>query len=298
MSLRIGYVPEHFSTPLYFAQKHFGLDVKQISFPAGTGHMITSLRSKEIDVAIGLTEGWIAGLGRGNLEGDGGYRLVGSYVDTPLCWAISTGSQRSLSSVAALKGTKCGVSRIGSGSYVMSYALALEQGWLSENSSTPPFEFEPLENFEILRKAVNDETVDFFMWENFTSKKYYQNGEIKKIGEIYTPWPSWMIVASTAISTSDPRIEELFDKLDKGIRYFNNNQEEAVKFISTSLDYSAEDARDWLKTVRFSNQTKGVELDDVQKTYDTLNKAGILSADGLKADQMVAIQRVARNETS
>jgi hypothetical protein len=47
--------------------------------------MITSLRSGEIDVGIGLTEGWVAGLGKQDVEGDGGYRIVGTYVETPLC---------------------------------------------------------------------------------------------------------------------------------------------------------------------------------------------------------------------
>lgn len=83
--LRIGFVPEHFSTPLHFAQKHFGLDATLIPFPSGTGHMITALRAGEIDVGIGLTEGWVAGLGKGDMEGDGGYRIVGTYVDSPLC---------------------------------------------------------------------------------------------------------------------------------------------------------------------------------------------------------------------
>lgn len=88
-SLRIGYVPEHFSTPLYFAQKHFGLDAELIPFPSGTGHMVTAIRAGEIDVAVGLTEGWIAGLGKEGVEDDGGYRLVGTYVETPLCKSSS-----------------------------------------------------------------------------------------------------------------------------------------------------------------------------------------------------------------
>ena len=85
--LRIGYVPEHFSTPLHFAQVHYDLDAELIAFPSGTGHMVAALRSGEIDVGIGLTEGWVAGLGKGTEAeiGDGGYRLVGTYVETPLC---------------------------------------------------------------------------------------------------------------------------------------------------------------------------------------------------------------------
>jgi len=83
--LKVGYVPEHFSTPLHFATKHFGLTAELIPFPSGTGHMITSIRAGEIDVAIGLTEGWVAGLGKDDIEGDGGYKIVGTYVQTPLC---------------------------------------------------------------------------------------------------------------------------------------------------------------------------------------------------------------------
>ena len=47
--------------------------------------MITAIRAGEIDVGIGLTEGWIAGLGKDDVKDDGGYRLVGTYVETPLC---------------------------------------------------------------------------------------------------------------------------------------------------------------------------------------------------------------------
>ncbi len=61
--------------------------------------MASALRLGEIDVGIGLTEGWIAGLGRkpeekvgGRNEGNGkggdgegkGYKLVGTYVESPL----------------------------------------------------------------------------------------------------------------------------------------------------------------------------------------------------------------------
>ena len=84
-ALRIGFVPEHFSTPLHFAQQHFGLQANVTPFPSGSGHMITALRNNEIDVAIGLTEAWVAGLGKEDVEGDGGYRIVGTYVETPLC---------------------------------------------------------------------------------------------------------------------------------------------------------------------------------------------------------------------
>ena len=73
--------------------------------------MIVSLQSKEIDVAIGLTEGFIAFLAN---NGDAaGFKLVGTYVETPLCWAISTGADRDMNSVKDLRGKNMGCSRIG-----------------------------------------------------------------------------------------------------------------------------------------------------------------------------------------
>ncbi|KAK4183783.1 hypothetical protein QBC35DRAFT_507332 [Podospora australis] len=304
--LKIGYVPEHFSTPLHFAQKYFGLDAELIPFPSGTGHMVTAIRAGEIDVAIGLTEGWIAGLGKTEEteENDGGYRLVGTYVETPLCWAISTGKSRpDIKSVDSLKGSKIGVSRIGSGSYVMGFVLADQQDWLlpttASGSSAPYNEFIVLNTFENLRNAVNDGTADFFMWEHFTSKKYYDNGEIRRVGEIYTPWSSWKIVASTKLVSKsddetkvDERVEDLLEKLNQGIKHFNEHQDEAVKYISTELDYSEEDAREWLKTVRFPERTQGVDLKVVNGTVEILQKAGVLSAgSGIQPEGMVAKRR-------
>ncbi|KAK7744279.1 hypothetical protein SLS62_010306 [Diatrype stigma] len=300
--LRIGFVPEHFSTPIHFAQKHFGLTATLKSFPSGSGHMITALRSGEIDVAIGLTEAWVAGLGKEDTPGDGGYRIVGNYVKTPLCWAISTGAKRpEIDSVSALKGAKIGISRFGSGSYVMGYVLANQQGWLStsapSSAAEPPYsEFAVLHDFARLRAAVNDGAADFFMWEHFTSKRYYDSGEIRRVGEIYTPWPSWHIVASTSLlgqggpdQKTDPRLPDALAKLDQGIAYFDQHHDEAVQYISTHLDYSEADAREWLKTVEFAPKTVGVDLGVVQNCVGILRKAGVLvEGKGMQPEEMLA----------
>lgn len=217
-------------------------------------------------------------------------------------WAVSTGAARpDISSVDSLSGRKIGVSRLGSGSYVMGFVLADQQGWLTQkpaDSSTSPSpysDFVILNTFENLRKAVNSGEADFFMWEHFTSKRYYDSGEIRKVGEIYTPWSSWKIVASTKLVRDgqlDLRLHNLFEKLDKGIQHFNANHDEAVKYISTELDYSEEDAREWLKTVRFPTRTEGVDLSVVESTVATLRKAGVLTAGrGMEPSPMVARQR-------
>lgn len=284
------------------------MDSKLLPFPSGTGHMVTALQSGEIDIGVGLTEGWIAALGKAQAaKADAGFRVVGTYVETPLCWAVSTGARRGeLTSIQDLQGKKVGVSRIGSGSYVMSFVLADQQGWLDTSSSgSPPFPVEVLNTFANLRDGVNDSTADFFMWEHFTSKRYYDNGEIKRIGEIYTPWSSWKIVAvndllhpaanwSSASNASKPalkhELEDVLQKINKGVKHFEENNEEAVQCISTKLDYSEDDAREWRKTVRFAHDVRGVDRETVNKTVGILQKAGVL---GEQVDQsaMIGLER-------
>ncbi|KAL8929577.1 MAG: hypothetical protein Q9208_001246 [Pyrenodesmia sp. 3 TL-2023] len=324
--LRIGFVPEHFSTPLHFARAHFALTATLIPFPSGTGHMVTSLRAGEIDLAIGLTEGWVAALAStttpsppshspassaSNLESKD-FKIIGTYVESPLCWAVSTGRDRGdIQGVGDLRGKKMmGVSRVGSGSYVMGFVLADREGWLQAQASTlsddgggdgaRPFDVKPLQNFENLRKAVGDGTADFFMWEYFTSKRYYGDGgngdgegllyPIKKVGEIYTPWSSWKIVAREEL-VGGREVEEVLEKLNEGIGWFREHGEEAVGYISRELDYEEAGAREWMKGVRFADDVRGVRKSVLEKTVETLRKAGVIVGEGRKVEEWVGLLR-------
>ena len=110
---------EHFSTPLAFAHKHYGLEADLIPIGDGTGTLAKRLKTNDedgkLDLAIGLTEGFVADLGRERAAGsDPGYNLVGTYVESPLCWGITTGAKRDdVKTVQDVKGRKVGVSRIG-----------------------------------------------------------------------------------------------------------------------------------------------------------------------------------------
>lgn len=172
----------------------------------------------------------------------------------------------------------------------MGFILADKQQWLTSGSS--PFTLHPLQTFAKLREGVNDKTIDFFMWEYFTSKRYYSESAtphpIKQIGEIYTPWPSWHIVAA---NPQDHRLGDLFSKLDQGINYFQTHLDEAVNYISSVLDYSEEDARKWLNTVKFTQQTRGVSRQVVIDAISILQKAGVLAPGADQDLNMIGITR-------
>lgn len=293
MGLRVGYVPEHFSTPIAFANskgffKQFDLDIELIPFPSGSGHLIQSLEDNSLDIAIGLTEAFVRGIAQGKEN----YKLIGTYVSSPLRWSISTGYNRDdLASQDQLQGKRISISRIGSGSHVMSFVLALQQGF------TKPFYsgFPILSNFKNLRDSVNlkdgVEPSDAFMWEHFTTKRYYDNKEVKKIGEIYTPWPSWVINArSELVSNEKEQLEGFIKAIELGIEYFNNHKEESVEYIYKNLDYSEEDAREWIKTVEFNGGKVGqISWDTVvENTSKVLVEAGVLEDDKQVIDSRLA----------
>ena len=63
----------------------------------------------------------------------------------------------------------------------MSIVLAQNRGWLEPGK--PAFENVVCGPFKPLREAVRSGGADFFMWEHFTTKKFWDNGELKRIGE-------------------------------------------------------------------------------------------------------------------
>ncbi|KAG8978232.1 hypothetical protein FRB90_008545, partial [Tulasnella sp. 427] len=114
--LRVGYVREHFASPLLqYAEEDGGKTFTLVSCPGGTGQIIRALEDNEVDVVMyinsmvdkahqltllcrALTDGLIAGIAKGKP-----YKLVGSYVSTPLNWAIVTGKDSKYTSRADLR---------------------------------------------------------------------------------------------------------------------------------------------------------------------------------------------------
>lgn len=70
---------------------------------------MSRLKADEIDVAIALTESLIAGIAKRTAE----FKLVGTYVTSPLNWAVIVGKDSRYQKIPDLRGERIGVSRIG-----------------------------------------------------------------------------------------------------------------------------------------------------------------------------------------
>ncbi|KAJ3541287.1 hypothetical protein NM688_g6109 [Phlebia brevispora] len=251
---------EHFSSPLLqYAEVDGGKTFTLVECPSGTGQLISRLTNNEIDVAIALTDPLISGIAKGS----DAYKLVGSYVTTSLNWAVITGKNAKYDSIPDLKDTTIGISRYGR-----------------------------LNNdIRGLIDSVNDGTTSAFMWEWFTTKPYADSGEVKFIGSVPTPWPSWMIAAHPTRAPASA-LKVFLENLSTYVRTFDSEEKRAkddVEFIKEKFGYPEEDIKAWLKTVGYPSDCSSVSNSVITETLSVLEKAGFIKSPegGFKVTQFV-----------
>ncbi|GAA5856923.1 hypothetical protein JCM8547_008467 [Rhodosporidiobolus lusitaniae] len=277
--LRIAYIPEHFASPLLqLAVRDDTIEL--VPCPSGTGQVMTAFKSGEIDVAIALTESLIAGVAKQTAE----FKLVGTYVTSPLNWAVIVGKDSKYHKLEDLRGEKIGISRIGSGSQVMASYMYLRENWVDEDGKVEPIQFEVLDSFKNLRDGVNDGRAAAFLWEHFTTKPFLN--EVRFIGSVPTPWESWSIVATPSVTAPSspllPILQSFLTNLTTSVHSFDASEaraKESKEFVMKQFGYPEDDVKAWLDQVSYpKGDVKEVSKEMVEKTLKTLEAAGVLTA--------------------
>ncbi|KAI1306702.1 hypothetical protein EDD11_004705 [Mortierella claussenii] len=268
--LRVGFVPEHFSSPLHMAVElgffeNEGITVERVCCPSGTGEMTAKLIDGSLDVAIALTEGLLAGIAKGH----DAYKIIGTYVKSPLCWAISVGQESRHMSRQSLRDGTIGISRLGSGSHIIPYVLAEQEGWLQQGADPEseaavdhkaPFDFKVLDTFQQMRDSVNDGTSDAFLWEKFTTKPYHDTKEVRLVDTITPPWPAFMIAASTHLVSDNSQRQSMLSRFLRALsaatqRFVDpDHYSDSIQFVQTKMSYTQQDVQDWFSGVRYPKE--------------------------------------------
>ena len=156
-NFKIGGVPEHFNLPWYLTLKNKEYQKKNINlrwkdYHSGTGEMCNALRAGEIDMAVILTEGIIRDISKGNPS-----KIVQVFINSPLIWGIHVSKNSAYQKISDLKATKAAISRYGSGSHLMAYINAENQGWNTETE----LDFEVVENLDGALKGLPNGKGDY-----------------------------------------------------------------------------------------------------------------------------------------
>ncbi|KAF9787487.1 periplasmic binding protein-like II [Thelephora terrestris] len=272
--LRVGYVREHFSSPLLqFAEADQGKTFTLVECPSGTGQLISRLTNNEIDVAIALTDALVSGIAKGSKA----YKLVGSYVNSPLNWAVITGNSSSFNSIADLKDTTIGISRHGSGSQTMAFVMALQQGW-----SPTTLKFQVNNDIKGLISSVNDSSTSAFMWEWFTTKPWLDSGEVRFIGSVPTPWSSWLIAAHPSAERAPKEaVRSFLNSLTVYVATFDSKESrdsKNVPFVQKTWGYPEADIKEWMSTVKYTTDCTTISSAVLSEVLRILSTAGFITS--------------------
>lgn len=246
LKINIAGVPEHFNYPWIQSIQnglfqYVGMDVQWTNVPEGTGKLCQLLREGSTDVAIVLTEGILKDISLGNPS-----VIVQKYVESPLLWGIHVAADSSYYNLADLQYKKAAISRIGSGSQLMAYVNAHNQGW----DNTIPFEI--VHTIDGAVDALSAQKADYFMWEHFMTKPLVDQGIFRRLADCPTPWPCFVVAVRKAFLEEH---SEAIKQLLIGI----NHQTQSIKQeanlaqdIAQQYQLKPQDAAAWLEQTNWS----------------------------------------------
>lgn len=248
-TVKIAGVPEHFNLPwqLCIENGEFeaeNIDLQWKNIPEGTGKMCQMLRDGETDMAVILTEGIVKDIVAGNPS-----KIVQIYVQSPLIWGIHVAAKSTFHSIKDLKNKKAAISRLGSGSQLMAYVNAHEQGWGTDN-----LEFEIINTIAGAVEALTNGTADYFMWERFMTKPLVDQGIFRRVGDCPTPWPSFVIAVRDEFLKKNPKIVEKILEIINSTTHDFTQIPDIDKTLADIFNQKPEDIQEWLKLTQWSQK--------------------------------------------
>lgn len=230
--------------------------------------MNQALRNDEADVAILLTESFLKDAEAGNPS-----KMIGYHVETPLIWGVHIRANSTVNSLSELNNKHFLVSRIGSGSHLMALVLGKQEGWQKEALS-----FEIINNMDGAKEAMDSGNEGIFLWEKYTTAPVVKNGTMKRIGEIPSPWPCFVMVATDkALAQFGSLILEIRDKLYEISEAFSAHENRS-RILAEFYQLDQNDVEKWLEQTKWCVEGK-VSTSELKFAMTTMVDLGILKGE-------------------
>lgn len=183
----IGGVPEHFNLPWHLAMEEgvfadLNVEVQWREFPDGTGAMMKAVDAGEVDIALVLTEGAVAHIGKNQTTA-----IIGTWVESPLVWGVH-GAHGTNPTPNFPHDSRIAISRPGSGSHLMPLVHARQEKWNSDLS------FVEIGTLKGAIEGFANNTIDAFYWERTMTWPECNAGQMTLNGVFSAPWPAFVAV--------------------------------------------------------------------------------------------------------
>jgi len=274
--LKVGGVPEHFNLPWRLAIeegrfKDAGIELHWSDMTGGTGQMIKGLQAGTIDIAVLLTEG----ISRAILKGLDA-KIIAVYVQTPLIWGIHVPVNHGIHDLSDLDSKTFAISREGSGSHLMSFVLAQQQGW-----DPSALSFNVVGDVYGGLWALSSDEAQGFLWEKYTTQPFVDQGKCKRIGEVLTPWPCFVIAVSNEVLNQEAELLNAILTIIQTRAQELKNSSDAAEVIAWRYALKQNEVQQWLNKTEWS-YSSDVATVDFEKVISTLGELDLISADEMQ----------------
>jgi sulfonate transport system substrate-binding protein len=270
---KIGGVPEHFNLPWRLAieegkLKELDVELHWSDMTGGTGQMIKGLQTRTIDIAVLLTEG----ITKSILEGLDA-RILSVFVTTPLHWGIHVPYHSDIARVDQLRDKTFAISREGSGSHLMAYVKAYQEGW-----DTEKLKFNVVGDVYGGLWALQNEQAQAFLWEKYTTFPFTEQKKCRYIDEVVTPWPCFVIaVRKNLFYTENQLLHKISEIINK--RAFDlKNDSHAPEIISWRYNLRLSQVQNWLIETNWNYDNENY-MESYKTVIDYLLKLNLVSVE-------------------
>lgn len=282
ITIKIVGVPEHFNLPWHLSIENgefeaVGIDLQWTDVPEGTGKMCQMLRDGETDIAVILSEGIVKDINAGNPS-----KIVQVYVESPLIWGIHVAANSNFKTLSDLENKKVAISRLGSGSQLMAYVNANNQGW-----NTEKLQFEIVNTIDGAVESLTKGESDYFMWERFMTKPLVDKGIFRRIADCPTPWPCFVIAVREEILKKHPNtIAQILEIINITTQEFKEIPS-IDRTLATKYHQKIEDIQEWLRLTEWSQKPLSEKM--LNKIQNQLFDLKIIEKKGTFAELVKAI---------
>ena len=228
--------------------------------------MIKGLQAGTLDIAVLLTEG----ITRAILKGLDA-KIIAVYVKTPLIWGVHVPINQGINQLDDLDASTFAISREGSGSHLMSYVLAKQRGW-----DPTALSFNVVGDVYGGLWALNNDEAQGFLWEKYTTQPFVDQGKCKRIGEVLTPWPCFVIAVRTEILQHEAALLQAILPIIQKRAQELKNSEDAAEVLAWRYALKKDEVTSWLSKTEWSDQLD-VDQKDIQHVVETLHELNLVT---------------------
>lgn len=268
---KIGGVPEHFNLPWKLAIEErklvdLGVELHWSDMTGGTGQMIKGLQTGTLDVAVLLTEG----ITKSILQGLNA-KILTVYVTTPLRWGIHVPYNSDIQTVKQLENQTFAISREGSGSHLMTYVRAKQEGW-----NLKDLKFNVVGDVYGGLWALENNQAQGFLWEKYTTYPFTEQKKCRYIDEVVTPWPCFVIaVRSELLEENEDLLKTVFERVHQEAKALKENPN-AAEIIAWRYNLKLEQTKSWLSETDW-NYDNSLMKDSIEKVVNALESLELIS---------------------